>query len=182
MAYKLAVYLKRAGARPDLIVAAYAAALDVRMRALGDVFHREMLHPARTVLILLEDTACRSETVLCAAALTESEFNELRIPDGAIRAGFGDAVADLVAAVPRPAGAGEDLLEQLLTCSDDVALIAVAERLDHARHLHFRDPSGWRAFFSQIEEVYLPFSARISERLASRLARWAGAFERRFLA
>jgi hypothetical protein len=181
MARKLAVYAERAGAAPDLIVDAYTAAVSLRIAALQDVFHREMLHPARTVLIMLEDTDCRSPSVLAAAALTETEFPELRIASDVIRAHFGTAVSDTARLVPQPHEWGEELAEQLVIANDDVALIAVAERLDHARHLHFRDSSLWRPFFLQIMDTYLPFSERVNPILARRLSRWAGAFEARFL-
>jgi hypothetical protein len=73
------------------------------------------------------------------------------------------------------------LLEALVTAPHDVGLIAVAERLDHARHLHFREPALWRPFFQQITDAYLPFSDRVSGQMAVRLARWSGAFEKRLL-
>ena len=181
MAHKLAVYAERAGVASDLIVDAYTAAVSVRIAALQDVFHREMLHPARTVLILLEDTDCRSPDVLAAAAFGETEFPELRVPNDVIRTHFGKTISEMVRAVPQPHECGEELAEQLVIANDDVALIAVAERLDHVRHLHFRDASLWRPFFVQIMDTYLPFSERANGMLARRLSRWATAFEARYL-
>jgi (p)ppGpp synthase/HD superfamily hydrolase len=80
-----------------------------------------------------------------------------------------------------PAEARTDLAEALVLAEPDVGAIALAERLDHARHLHFRDEMHWRPFYTEIREIYLPLANRVQERLAQRLARWAGSFERRFL-
>jgi (p)ppGpp synthase/HD superfamily hydrolase len=181
MAVKLAAYARRAGLDPAMLVAAYEMSVAHRLAVLGDVFHPDLLHPARTALILLEDAGCTDDVVLAAATLTESEFAPLRLPDARVRAVFGDRVADLVAAVPAPAGSTETLLEELVGLPRDVALIAVAERLDHARHLHFRENGVWPSFLEQIREVYLPLAGRVSGGLQTRLSRWSGAFEERYI-
>lgn len=176
MAVKLAAYARRAGILPDMLVAAYRVGVERRLHVLGDIFHPELLHPARTALILIEDAGCSDDAVLAAATLVESEFPELRVAVPEIRGAFGEQVADLVASVPDPAAAGEALLEELVLTPRDVGLIAVAERLDHARHLHFRSPALWRPFFAQISNAYLPFSGRVSRPLETRLAHWSVAF------
>ncbi|MGQ0560840.1 MAG: hypothetical protein ACT443_03085 [Gemmatimonadota bacterium] len=181
MAVKLAAYARRAALDPAVLIAAYQLSVAHRLGVLGDVFHFDLLHPARTALILLEDAGCTDDVVLTAATLTESELPELRVAEAEVRAAFGERVAGLAASVPRPADAGEALLEQLVSVPHDVALIAVAERLDHARHLHFREPALWRPCHAQIEHVYVPFSPRVSTALETRLARWSAAFERRYI-
>ena len=182
MATKLAVYATRAGVPPDHIVDAYHAALTPRIRELADVFHPDMLHPARTALILLEDTDIRDASVLTASVLAETEYPRMRLPIETIEGSFGGRIAQLVNAVPIPASLeSEELLEALVNLPDDVACVAVAERLDHARHLRFRDASVWAGFFEQIRDVYLPFANRVSEPLALRLARWQQSFEARHL-
>lgn len=181
MAEKLAVYGRRAGFDPAMLVAAYQTSVAHRLQLLGDVFHPDLLHPARTALILMEDAGCSDDVVLTAAALTESEFPALRVAEQHVRARFGDRVAGFVAAVPAPAGRDETLLEELVALPGDVALIAVAERLDHARHLHFREPAAWPAFFEQIKAAYLPFSGRVGATLQRRLQRWSDAFEERYI-
>lgn len=181
MGAKLAAYASHAGVAPQTIEAAYEKHVARRLDFLGDVFHPELLHPARTVLVLLADTGVRDAFVLTAAALLESEHRELRLSLEEIDHAFGGRIAELVASVPTPAAAGEALLEELLMLPRDVALITVAERLDHARHLHFRDPSEWRAFHRQISETYLPFSGRVSEALSARLSRWEHAFRQKHL-
>ena len=182
MAVKLAAYARRVGIVPDVLVAAYERSIERRMKLLRDVFHPELLHPARTALILIEDAGCTDDVVLTAAALVDSEYAGMQLTDREIRAAFGERVADLVAAVPRPGEERAGLLEALVIAPQDVGLIAVAERLDHARHLHFRDPGLWRPFLAQITDAYLPFSGRVSAPLGVRLDRWRGAFEKRLLA
>ena len=181
MAVKLAAYARRVGIVPDVLVAAYWMSVERRMKVLHDVFHPELLHPARTVLILIEDAGCTDDVLLTAGALTDSEYGGMQPSDREIRSAFGDRVAELVTSVPRPGEFREGLLEALVIAPHDVGLIAVAERLDHARHLHFREEALWRPFFSQISDAYLPFSARVSDPLQVRLERWSGAFEKRLL-
>jgi hypothetical protein len=179
MAVKLAEYARRAGADAAPIVAAYQLSVARRLAALGDVFHPDLLHPARNALILIQDVGSCSSAILTAAALSETEFPAMRFEPEEVRVSFGAAVAELVSAVPRPDTAREQLLEELVTAPDEVAVIAIAERLDHARHLHFRDPALWPPFFAQIVDAYLPASARVSATLERRLARWSQSFEHR---
>jgi (p)ppGpp synthase/HD superfamily hydrolase len=181
MAVKLAAYARRVGIMPDVLVAAYERSIERRMKHLRDVFHPELLHPARTALILIEDAGCTDDVILTAAALVDSEYAGMQLTDPEIREAFGERVASLVAAVPRPGEERAGLLEALVIAPHDVGLIAVAERLDHARHLHFRDPALWRPFLAQITDAYLPFSGRVSAPLGVRLERWRGAFEKRLL-
>ena len=180
MAEKLATYASRAHvSNVDLITDAYHIAMRPRLLNFPDVFHPDVLHPARTMLILLEDTPVRDARVLAAAALTETLHPALRV-DAADAGALGGDVAQMVAAVPNPLDLSEDaLVEELVTAERDVALIAVAERLDHARHLHMRERETWPAYHAQTVEIYLPLSARLSEELTRRLERWAWSFERR---
>jgi hypothetical protein len=138
-----------------------------------------MLHPARSALILLQDAEVRDAVLLTAAALSESEYAEMRPRPEDIRRLFGAGVADLCALLP--AADDEELTEKLVTLPNDVALIAMAERLDHARHLKFRDPSCWVRGYEQVEAVYLPVCSRISEPLARRFERWARGFRKQQL-
>lgn len=179
MAAKLAACARRVGVVPDVLVSAYQTSIERRLKVLHDVFHPELLHPARTVLILIEDAGCVDDVILTAAALVDSEYGGMQPSGREIRNAFGDRVAELVAAVPRPGEVRENLLEALVTAPHNAGLIAAAERLDHARHLHFRESSLWRPFFVQITDAYLPFSGRVSGPLATRFERWSGAFEKR---
>lgn len=178
MAAKLAGFADRAHIRPDVLVAAYELSVARRLRVLGDVFHEDLLHPARTALILISDAGCVDDVVLTAATLVDTEYPELQPTQSEIRGAFGERVGDLVAAVPDPA-ANEALLEDLVVAPHDVALIALAERLDHARHLHFRDRNVWSAFYRQIVDVYQPVAGRLSPPIQQRLSHWSAAFAKR---
>jgi (p)ppGpp synthase/HD superfamily hydrolase len=149
-----------------------------RLDYFSDIFHYDMLHPARTALILIEQAGCRRGAVVAAGAFTETLFEAVRVPPAVVRA-VSDEVWQTVQAVPNPLDDREALAELLVTAEPDVALIAVAERLDHARHLHMRDPSAWRSFFEQTLAVYLPVAQRVDENLYQRFERWANSFQRR---
>jgi hypothetical protein len=170
-----------------------AAAADVR-RALGAaLLHRDgrvaddhdprLLHPARTILILLSDTSCRNPAVLAAAAFVDSVDAGLAPAAAAAEAVLGGDAAALLCSVPLPGvPGGEDaLLERLVCAEPDAALIAVAERLDHARHLHLRPELPWRELHAQVQDAYAPAAARLCPPLARRLERWAEAFRARRL-
>ena len=62
-----------------------------------------------------------------------------------------------------------------------IRLIALAERLDHARHLHLREPVHWRPFHEGIGAIYAPIAERTHPRLAGRYAWWLTTFRSRFL-
>jgi hypothetical protein len=159
---------------------AVEAALQFRDTRLKDDHDPRLLHPARTILILLSDTDCRSADALAAAACVESVDVELAPgPETLLGCAGRDAVA-IAAAVPLPAGEDDDmLLERIITGGEDAALVALAERLDQARHLHLRPDLPWRAFHDGIERVYVPAARWLSPPLARRLERWAEAFRRR---
>jgi hypothetical protein len=158
------------------------AALDATLRARDETFASEhdprLLHPARTVLILLSDAACRDRDVLTAAAFVESLPSGTTSADVAVLTPRARA---LLAAVPLPEHGADELLERLLTVEPDATHIALAERLDHARHLHLMSDVAAAPFHAGIEAVYLPVAARTCPPLARRLERWARAFARRRL-
>jgi (p)ppGpp synthase/HD superfamily hydrolase len=160
------------------IRAAVTAALRVRDRALAAEHDPRCLHPARTVLILLADVACREADVLAAAAFVESLPATLPRADDAC---LTPRARTLLAAVPLPVPGVGDLLERLVTAEPAATLIALAERLDHARHLHLMSDVAAASFHADIQAVYLPVAARSCPPLARRLERWAGAFARRRL-
>jgi (p)ppGpp synthase/HD superfamily hydrolase len=178
MAQKLVTYAGRAGIGDvALIEQAYWIAVSPRVEYFGNVFDFDVLHPARTALIIIELAGCRSADVIAAAQLTESYLPDLA---GKTSDALPVQVNQIAAAVPNPLDLETaELVEALVTADDDVALIAVAERLDHARHLHMRDPSGWRPFYQQVLTAYLPVAERVHPELHARFYRWATAFERR---
>ncbi len=152
------------------VLAAVGDPLDRRARAFGDE-HFETLHPARTLLILLDDCDVADAVVLEAAAAIDSEHAALRAPSS----------SPLAQLVPLPDHVGDSLLEDLVSADETVRLIALAERLDHARHLHLRERSDWVDFHHGIGVVYAPVAARTHARLARRFDWWWHTFRRRFL-
>ena len=153
------------------VLEANAAALLHRQSVLRDEEHFEALHPTRTLLILLDDCDVVDADVLEAAPAVESEHDSLRAQQG----------NKLAAIVPIPADA-ERLMEDLVVASGEVRLLALAERLDHARHLHLREGGTWAEFHRSIGAVYRPIAHRTHPRLARRYDWWWRMFERRFLA
>ena len=152
------------------VLQANAAALVHRQKTLRDEEHFDALHPTRTLLILLDDCDVVDADVLEAAARVESEHDALRVTD----------VDTLAALVPLPART-ERLMEELVVASGEVRLLALAERLDHARHLHLREPAAWADFHASITDVYVPIAHRTHPRLARRYDWWTRMFRRRFL-
>lgn len=164
-----------------LVCDAVAAALACRDARIEDDHDTRCLHPARTVLILLADTTLRSPAALAAAAFVESVDADLVPPVAELERVAGANAAALLADVPVYVADPEQLFERVVSADEDAALIALAERLDHARHLHLRADLDWQAFHQGIRDVYLPSAARFSPPLQRRLDRWAEAFGRRLL-
>lgn len=171
MAARVAWTMEGAGpAERRLVDDALALAMEPR-RSLDD-HHPDHLHPGRTVLVLLLDTACRDAVALAAAALVESERAALRVGPSAVLDRMGAAVAERVAAVP-PSGAA-DVAEALVTADEPVRLVALAERLDQVRHAHLWDDRerarrAWRG----VRDVYGPVAERTHEGLARRFRAWS---------
>ena len=171
---RLSRRLERSGLDPTAqgrVLEANAAALLHRLDVLGDDEHFEALHPSRTLLILLDDCDVVDADVLEAAAAIESEHEQLRVA----------AMSSLALTVPVPLHGGDELAEALVVAHADVRLIALAERLDHARHLHLRAPESWPAFHRSIGTIYRPVAHRTHPRLARRYDWWWRMFDRRFL-
>lgn len=165
----------RAGVAPagvELLGRALRAALAAQAHRLPEG-HVGLLHPARTVLILLADSAEREPRVLAAAALAAA--GDERIGDAGLQPS-----ATLARSVPRPEAA-DGLAEALVVASPSAARIALAAWLDRVRHLHLEERDGWAAAHRLTLEVYLPVAERAEPALARRLAWWAQTFRRRFL-
>ncbi|HSK20450.1 MAG TPA: hypothetical protein VK912_14955 [Longimicrobiales bacterium] len=165
--------LPAAGA--NIVRGALAESLARRDAAIDDDHDPRYLHPARTIRIMIADGDCRSVDALAAAAFVDTVDPTLAPAPPAER------LRAIVTEVPRPEDAGDELLERIVTADLDVALITVAERLDHARHIHLRSDIDRAAFHAQIRATYVPAARRVSARIARRLDRWADAFERRLI-
>jgi hypothetical protein len=161
------------------ILDAFRLAMGPRLDRIEEDHHPDYLHPARTALILMDDTGEADPVTLAAALFVETRDPTLLPPADAMRGVSPDAAA-LAAEVPVPART-ERLLETLLALPDTAIRIAAAERLDHVRHLHLRPEDEWADAWAATREAYVPVTRRVDTTLAGRLDWWCDMFERRFL-
>lgn len=143
--------------------------------------HPDYLHPARTALILMDDLGETDPATLRAAVLHDSARPDLSASVDEVVRLAGSASAHVTAELPPEGLDPAELTEAMVTSSPAALRVALADRLDHARHLHFRPPDDWAAGHRMVTEVYIPLAVRIHPLLTLRFERWAGAFERRFL-
>ena len=164
----------------NLIGKAIEAAMAPRLAAIEDDHDPDYLHPARTVLVLLDDVGLADPVALAAASLLDTRRDDLEVPDRVVTERVSSAVTAFRNSVPR-SGSGA-LLEDLLASEPDVALVALAERLDHIRHAHlWGDLSEARAAHQEATEVYLKMAERTHALLAARYASWCRSFRERYL-
>ncbi|MDX1674120.1 MAG: hypothetical protein R3314_04880 [Longimicrobiales bacterium] len=181
MARRLARTADRLGMEPDgraLVVDAFRTAMEPR-RQIEEDHHPDYLHPARTALILMDDTGESDPVTLAAAIFTETRDPALGAP-ARERARVSPEAASLADAIPA-ADAGDRLLESLLALPTPGARIAAAERLDHVRHLHLRDKGEWQPWHATTREAYVPVARRVDTVLAARLDWWCDMFRSRYL-
>jgi hypothetical protein len=172
MAGRVGRALTRAGVDDGVasaVLDVLAAALGHRQTILPDPDDHRLLHPARSVLILLEDAGVRDGGLLAAAAALDSRFSglappaipwpeaipdgpeavvrELPLPQWATEApdpggdpgGALGGVTDL-AETSAPEGVPDDrLLEALVILPPPLLAVALCEALDHLRHLHVEE-------------------------------------------
>ncbi len=191
MGARVAATARRLGVDPDgreLLATAFDVAMAPRTAAGLDDHHPDYLHPARTALILMDDAHLADPAALAAAILTESRDPGLRAEPTAI-ARLGPDVMALAAEVAalgdaseRAAGTdGAGLLERLVLATAPARLIALAERLDHARHLHLRDPTEWAPYHATTCEGFGPAASRSHPTLERRFRWWCRTFSERYL-
>lgn len=163
------------------IDAAVRVALEVRAAALEED-DPSFLHPARTALILLEDVRLTDPVATPAAALIDSLDPERSAKSFDLaRSRLEPVVVELALRVPTPATAGEELAEALVLAEPAARLIALAERLDHARHLHLRPGTEWRPIHESVRSIYAPLAERTEPTLARRFRWWTDMFARQYL-
>ena len=182
MGRRLARAADRLGIDTDgraLILDAFRLAMGPRLERIHEDHDPDYLHPARTALILMDDTGEADPVTLAAALDVETRDPTLAAPaDGMHR--VSPEAATLAAEVPVPDRTPR-LLEALLALPDAAIRVAAAERLDHVRHLHLRPESEWREAHAMTREAYVPVARRVDSTLAARLEWWCDMFERRFL-
>ncbi len=164
----------------DLIGKAIEAAMSPRLAAIDDDHDPDYLHPGRTAVVLLDDVGLADPVALAAACLLDTRRVDLEPPDREVTEHVSPAVTVFRSAVPRSGSA--TLLEDLLASEPEVALVALAERLDQIRHAHLWGVmSEARAAHEEAYEVYLKMAERTHARMAARYASWCRAFRERYL-
>lgn len=163
-----------------LLERAFRAAMEPRRARLQDDHHPDYLHPARTALILMDDCGVGDAVVLAAAMFAETRDPSLAVEVGVVE-GISPGAARALERLPSPDGERRRLLESLLALAPEDAMVAAAERLDHARHLHLRDREEWAVYHTTTCSTYAPVATRANPRLAQRLHGWCSLFGRRFL-
>jgi hypothetical protein len=163
----------------DFLRRAFEIGMAPRFDRAFDDHHPDYLHPARTALILMDDARIDDTVTLATALVTETRDPTLR-PEPRALVEI-PRVADLLAGVPDPA-ADETLAEALLGAPRGACMVALAERLDHARHLHLRERPEWGPYHELTRRIYAPIADRTHPTLGGRLAWWCATFEERFLA
>ena len=182
MARSLAAAARARGA-DDEAVEVLTRGLDLamapRIRELDDDHHPAYLHPGRSPLILLRDVGPVEVPVLVMSSLQESQEAHLRVPLRTVEEEMGPATADALESIPLPGD--ERLVERLLALGRGSSLAALAERLDHLRHLHLREDLVhlWAETHAEVARAWLPFAARIHAKLARRYDHWARTFAKR---
>ncbi len=162
----------------DLIGRAIETAMAPRLAGLDDDHHPDYLHPGRTAVVLLDDVGLADPVALAAACLLDTRRDDLELPDREVTEQVSPAVTAFRNAVPRSSSV--TLLEDLLASEPNVALVALAERLDQIRHAHLGgDLSEARAAHQEASEVYLKMAERTHARLAARYTSWCRAFRER---
>ena len=165
----------------DLIAKAIEAAMSPRLAAIDDDHDPDYLHPGRTAVVLLDDVGLADPVALAAACLLDTRRVDLEPSDREVTEHVSPAVTAFRSAVPRSGSV--TLLEDLLASEPEVALVALAERLDQIRHAHLWGVmSEARAAHEEASEVYLKMAERTHARMAARYASWCRAFRERYLA
>ncbi len=161
----------------EMVDAALTASLGHRDALLADDHDIDALHPGRTVLILVDDARMVDAELLATAALLESVRLDMRVPAG-LRVATGAGWASR--GMPTPLDVSvDDLVEAMLALTGDELDVVLAERLDHARHLHLRPRGEWASGLAIEEGVYLGLASRRGGLLGRRYERWHRAFSAR---
>ena len=163
------------------IAGLFRTVLERRAAGFDDPHHPDFLHPGRTVLILLDDARCRDPDILLAALLHDSDRPDLDLAADQVEREAGQRAAAIVRDLRAGPTGDADRLEWLVQLDDEALLVALAERLDHARHLHLAPSDRWRDFHERFGRADLPAAARSDPRIAARIRWWHESFARRFL-
>lgn len=172
---------------------AHAVAIRPRDAALSDDHDPRYLHPGRSALILLLDLELLDPVALGLALWHDSqdaglmprigdiELDELALtptPDLSIQATI-EQVMQTRETLPRHGD--EELAAKLVVLDHEVACAALAERLDHLRHLHLQEVTDEsRDVWREARDVWAPMAERTHPDLARRYAWWTRKFTGRY--
>ncbi len=175
----------------DWLHFAHDLATAPRTERFDDDHEPTYLHPGRSALILMMDLDLLGSVPLGLALWHDSEDASLEPNPEAIGqaldqrdapaaiAGIVDQVLELSATLPR--SGDEDLAERLVVLDHAIVCAALAERLDHLRHLHLRDIDNHaRDTWREARDVWLPVAQRTHPELARRYAWWTRKFTARY--
>jgi hypothetical protein len=111
--------------------------------------------------------------------LHESCDAELRVTSARVAELVGPSLAAAIESIPLPGD--ENMIERLVALGPGVSLAALAERLDHLRHLHLRADrmDSWADIHDEVLRAWLPFAQRVHPLLTRRYAHWARTFAAR---
>ena len=165
------------------------AALMFRAGRLDDAHDHRLLHPARTLIVLLEVGGARPD-ILATAPLLDSRFPDL-IPPWEVWSegleGNASRIVEISKEIPRPGWRSEGpddalLLEALVTLSSEELRLALCEMLDQLRHLHVEpDHPALARGVELARQIYTPLAVRLAKSsdggpgaalLARRFNRW----------
>jgi (p)ppGpp synthase/HD superfamily hydrolase len=177
--YNTVIASGMSGSDANMLVDCYRFAVQRREQVYADPNHPELLHPARSALILMDDMDIRDPPCLAAAILHDSERPDLNASVADVERLAGEVAARIAGQFPPPGLEHGELMERLVVCEPAALAATLAERLDHVRHLHFRPHDEWRAVHRTAVSVLLPVAARCHPRLTQRYQAWCDAFARR---
>ena len=162
-----------------LALASFRMAIQLRGAFVVEEADHRFLHPARSLLILLEDGGGRSADLLAAAPLVESLEPHLV---GGVAVDAPESTGAVLAELPAlPGGlggtAGPDVearwLEGLVLAEPGMQKLILSEALDQLRHLHLRPDGPFRnRILRRAEEILVPLASRVGGVLDRRMGWW----------
>ena len=179
---RLGGVLASAGLAPkdaDLAIDSFRMAVHLRGACLTEENDHRFLHPARSLLVLLEDGGERRPDLLAAAPLVESLEPDLV---GGVAAVAPEPIQAVLAGLPAlPGGLGgtaapdsEALwLEGLVLAEPGIQRLILSEALDQLRHLHLRPDGSFRnRVLRRAEGFLVPLAHRVGGKLDRRMGWW----------
>lgn len=163
----------------DAVSRVLDSAMLPRLEGLPDDHDPSFLHPGRTAMVLLNDVGQVDTSVLVVGMLHESCDVELRVTSARLAELVGPSGVAAIESIPLPGD--ENVIERLVALGPGVSLAALAERLDHLRHLHLRADrmDSWADIHDEVLRAWLPFAQRVHPLLTRRYAHWVRTFAAR---